>query len=112
MVFAHLLFMLLFAHCLADYPLQGDYIAQAKNRFTTIGKDIWPIILSTHAFIHGGCVYLVTGSLSLAFLEIICHAIIDFVKCEGAISFTTDQLLHVGCKILWAALLVSGICVV
>jgi hypothetical protein len=99
----YMLFALVVAHNLADYPLQGSFLSEAKNRNTDIGAIFWPWALSAHALIHGGFVFLITGSLVLGLLETAAHAFIDWLKCEGDISLKQDQLAHYGCKLLWVA---------
>lgn len=96
-----MLFMLVAAHALCDYPLQGDFLAQAKNRNTPLGKLYWPHALAAHAMIHGGAVLLITHSLVCACLEVLLHAYTDWLKCEGRISLHIDQLIHIACKFLW-----------
>lgn len=94
------------AHMVADYPLQGDFLAQGKNRHTAVGKTVWPHALAAHAIIHGGFVWAITGIWWLGAAEVLAHAITDFVKCEGKIGFTTDQAIHWACKAAWAAIAV------
>lgn len=106
--FAHTLFFLLVGHALADYPLQGDFLAQAKNRNTPIGKVFWPHALSAHAMIHAGFVAVITGSPLLGLAEAVVHAFTDWLKCEGKITLNVDQAIHVACKVLWAVLIVTG----
>lgn len=96
-----MLFLLIAAHYLADYPLQGDFLAKAKNRANPIPGVPFYQALIAHAFIHGGFVALITGVWWLGLLETICHAIIDDSKCTGYIDFDTDQQLHLICKLLW-----------
>lgn len=108
MDFATLLFLLLAAHALADYPLQGPFLSEAKNRNTAIGKLFWPHALAAHSMIHGGAVLMLTGSIWLAGLEVLIHAATDWMKCEGRISLNVDQLIHVACKFAWAAIITSG----
>ncbi|MEY9674538.1 DUF3307 domain-containing protein [Bradyrhizobium elkanii] len=105
------LFWMLVGHAVADYPLQGDWLSRAKNpRFDLVpGEVIWPGALLSHALIHAGAVQLATGSWSLALLELAVHAAIDWTKCSGRIGYNVDQALHVGCKIVWAGLLMLGI---
>jgi hypothetical protein len=100
--FFTLLFLLVAAHALADYPLQGEFLSQAKNRNTAIGKVFWPHALFAHAMIHGGFVLLLTGSMVFAVGEVILHAFIDWAKCEGKISLNADQAFHLFCKLGWA----------
>lgn len=103
MTFAEMLFFLIAAHALCDYPLQGDFLATAKDRNTPIGKLFWPHALSAHAMIHGGAVALITGSVLLGMLEAILHAVTDWLKCEKHIGLNVDQAVHIVCKIVWAA---------
>jgi hypothetical protein len=102
MEFFTLLFLLIFGHALADYPLQGEFLAIAKNRNTPLGKQFWMHALPAHAMIHGGFVLLITSSIWLALAEVLIHGATDFLKCEGKISLNTDQAIHIGCKIVWA----------
>jgi hypothetical protein len=94
-------FLLVAGHALADFGVQGEYMANAKNRNTALGKDIWPMVLGAHAMIHGVLVGLITGSVVLALLETAAHATIDFRKCEGKLTYHQDQVLHIVCKALW-----------
>lgn len=101
----NLLVLLVAGHALADYPLQGDFLAKAKNRAAPIPGVPWYQGLLSHAAIHGGFVGVLTGSLTLGLAEFIAHCFIDDAKCMGRISYNTDQALHVGCKVAWVALL-------
>lgn len=103
MTFTYLLFMLVAAHAVCDFPLQGEYLAQAKNRNLPLG-GYWPIALFSHSVIHGGAVTLLTGSVLLGALEAIAHGIADWMKCEGRISFHADQYIHLACKVVWASI--------
>jgi hypothetical protein len=102
--FVTLLFFLAVAHALADYPLQGDFLANGKNRNTPIGAIFWPHALSAHALIHGGFVAAITGQVWLGIAEAVIHAATDWLKCEGKISLRVDQAIHYACKCAWAAL--------
>lgn len=95
---------LLVGHAVADYPLQGDFLAKAKNRFAPLPGAPWFQGMSWHAVMHGGAVWLLTGSLALGVAESICHAVIDDRKCAGKLTFNQDQGLHIVCKALWALL--------
>lgn len=104
-----LFFKLLIGHALADFPLQGDHLARFKNYHNTPiappGQNvqtIWPYCLSAHALIHGGAVYIITGSLWLAVAETTLHWVIDFAKCANWTGIHADQALHVACKLAWA----------
>lgn len=104
------LFALMVAgHAIADYPLQGDFLAKAKNRFAPIPGVPWYQALGAHAIIHGGFVLAVTGSLTLGIAETVIHFLIDDAKCTGRISYNTDQSLHIACKMAWVLALYAGI---
>jgi hypothetical protein len=108
-----LFFWLMVAHALADFPLQGDFVARAKNHRQPLPGVPWPIVLASHAIIHAGFVAYITGSAVLGMAEYAAHAIIDFSKSEGwlgqgELGFAIDQGLHVLCKVVWVAVLLSG----
>jgi hypothetical protein len=102
--------LLVFGHMLADYPLQGDFLARGKNASAPLPGVPWPLILVSHAIIHGGVVGIITGSLWLGLAETAAHALIDHAKCTGAfgsepkLAFIKDQVLHILCKLEWALL--------
>lgn len=103
--------LMLAGHAVADYPLQGDWLSKAKNHKLDLvpGEVIWPMALMSHSAIHGGFVYLVTGSFLLAGLEFVAHSVIDYLKCDGKLSYNEDQALHLACKGVWALLLFLGV---
>ena len=94
---------LIVAHCVCDYPLQGDFLARGKNYKNPIPGVPWSQCLWAHGIIHGGAVWLLTGSAFLGSLECVCHVWIDFGKCAGRYDFNVDQALHWACKVAWAA---------
>jgi hypothetical protein len=98
-------FALLAWHALADYPLQGDFLAKAKNVSAPIPGVPWYQALGAHALIHGAGVAAITGSPLLGAAEVMAHALIDHSKCKGWIGFNADQFFHVACKALWLVLL-------
>lgn len=102
------MFLLLIAgHALCDYPLQGDFLARAKNRIAPIVGVPWYQALGAHAAIHAGAVGLITGSVWLGVAEFVAHSLIDDAKCSGKIGFNTDQSLHIACKAAWVLLAAS-----
>jgi hypothetical protein len=98
------MFWLMVGHSLADYPLQGDFLANGKNRHTPIGKMFWPHAIFAHSMIHGGFVAIITGSVWLGVAEAVVHGITDLLKCDNWIGLRTDQAIHVVCKIVWAVI--------
>lgn len=99
-----LLVLLVLTHFLCDFGLQSDRMACEK----CAGADAtlpWGWWLGSHAAIHGLGVALVTGVPLLGLLEAALHAVIDWLKCRGCFGITTDQLLHLACKVLLLAVL-------
>lgn len=106
---------MIIGHMFGDYPLQGEFLANGKNRHFDSAKlfggtpgppFLWVHALTAHSLIQSGIVWLITGSPFLALIEFILHWIIDFVRCEQWISYGADQALHAACKIVYAFLLV------
>jgi hypothetical protein len=109
------LFALCIGHALADFPLQGEYLAIGKNRRFLIHlqdpsrpANIWFTCMLVHCLIHAGFVWLITGSSLLAAGELVIHWIIDVAKCEGKTTFNQDQLLHLFCKIVYVGVAWAG----
>lgn len=96
-------FWLMFAHLLADYPLQGDFLANMK------GKNA--IVLLSHAGIWTGCIALglkLLGyhpSVVMVVSLFVVHAIADVLKARKMFVYKKmnpltwglllDQLVHV-----------------
>ena len=103
-----LFILLILGHFVADFPLQGDRMAVEKCP----GKDVvlnWRWWLSSHAATHGFVVAILTGFPVLGLCEMLIHGLIDYGKCRHRYSIVTDQLLHLGCKAGWAALVVMAV---
>ena len=107
MTYIQILGFLLAAHALADYPLQGDFLSKAKNRFAPIIGVPWYQAMGAHAMIQAGFVGVITGSVGLAVAEFIAHFTTDHLKCANRISFNTDQAIHIACKVAWAFIAVN-----
>jgi len=73
-------FYLLFAHCLADFPLQGSWLAEMK------GKE--PLFLFAHVTIWTGFILLALQFLGISVFMwkllflLLGHYIADFTKCK------------------------------
>lgn len=129
MTFLHILIaleMFVIGHAIADFPLQGHFLAEGKNRFHPLADVPWFWCLGAHAAVHAGFVWvftvlsglfalphgvadlslLMTTGAFLGLLEFLSHFMIDDLKCMGRFSFNTDQLLHLGCKAVWATMIV------
>lgn len=103
-VFLTVLFWLMFGHAVADFALQSEFMSRGKNRNTETGKTHWPYALFAHSIIHGGAVAAVTGSVLLGVVETVLHGLTDFWKCEGKLTLKQDQMIHIGCKLVYAAM--------
>jgi len=100
------LFWLLVVHALCDYPLQGDFMARAKNPAAPVPGVPWLPVMLAHCLIHAGGVAMVTGSVAAGAFELVAHFLIDTAKCRGRFGFAIDQALHAACKVgiaLWFA---------
>lgn len=95
------LFLLLVAHALADFPLQGDFLSKAKNHLAPIPGVQWWQAMAAHCLIHAGAVWLILRSPTFAAMEFVAHFIIDHQKCAGRITFGGDQLLHIAYKVAY-----------
>lgn len=106
-------FALVCGHAVADFALQGEYIALHKSRHyrPSDGKKRepgeWIYVLSAHSLIHAAAVWLITGSVVLALIELVLHWLTDFAKCEGWTNLHADQAIHVGSKAAYALWLAS-----
>ncbi len=111
---ASVLFAFLISHAIADFALQGKFIAICKERggnYTEFFGDsppklLWVHILTAHSLIHAGGVWLVSGSVVLGFAEFVLHWAIDYAKSGGLTTFHVDQFLHYGCKLGFVFILV------
>lgn len=100
--------MLLGAHWVADYPLQGDFLAKAKGDNLMFGETMRQYHLIAHAGIHGAAVALVTGSVVFGFVEWGLHALIDELKVRRVTSFKVDQALHIACKFTYLIIIIGS----
>ncbi len=97
------------AHALADFPLQGDYLAREKVRAAARSGSTWVIALTAHSLIHAGAVWVVSGLPLLGAVELVLHWAIDWGKGEKRFGAVTDQLLHLACKAGYVLVLLSPI---
>ena len=109
-----LFFQFLVGHAMGDYVFQRDIMATSKSRHAAIYKTAsagfppWYFWLISHALVHGGAVFLISGSLLLGVIETVLHTIIDYSKCEHWISLNVDQFLHILCKLCYVYVIVEG----
>lgn len=115
---------LLIGHALCDFPWQGQFLSDAKNRFNPIPGVPWFWCLGWHAAINGGMVWAVTGHAYFGLTEFVFHFLIDDTTCamrqrlavltpataqkSASRLFNLDQIAHVACKAAWILLLWWG----
>lgn len=104
-----LFFAFAIAHALADYPLQGDYLARMKVRSQAGSISEWLSALTAHSLVQAGGVWLVSGSALLGLAELCLHWLIDLGKGEGKFGYLTDQLLHLGCKLIYVVVIYAAV---
>lgn len=108
------LLILIWLYFLADYGLQTEYVALNK------GNNFWAMIshCSIHAlFVCLGIIlygflisfnpmmFVVNLGITLGIYELICHYILDTLKCKKLINYNTDQICHLICKVIWFILI-------
>lgn len=108
-------FALAIGHALADFPLQGEYLATSKNRRLlerlndpARPPEIWFSCMAAHCLIHSGFVWMITGSFIFAIAEFVLHWSLDAAKCRGWTSYNMDQAGHLVCKAGYVALAATG----
>lgn len=97
-----LLLALLGWHFLADYPLQGDFLAKAKNPVAPVPGVPYYQAMAAHATIHAVGAAVITGLWWVFVAEFVAHWVTDELKCRRHISFNEDQFAHFCCKVAWA----------
>lgn len=115
--FLTVLFSLIAAHFICDFPLQGDTTAREKNRHSTteLQKLVpWYYWMFAHSIMHGFSVFLVFSYIAkinsisciwLGLTETFLHFITDWGKCENMYDIHFDQKLHIFVKIGYALIL-------
>ena len=97
-----IIFWLLVAHFIADYPLQTLEMGKYKNKRNQPTPpdnkakpvSVWFAYLTSHAFVHAGLSALVVG-FPLGFAIGLTHWIQDYCKCKIQYSPNLDQLIHI-----------------
>lgn len=84
--------LLLGAHRLCDYPLQGQFLSNAKQ-----SGPLRVYHMIAHSGIQGAGVAVVTGNVWLGLFEWLTHAMIDEAKVRGKTNFAQDQALQIFC---------------
>lgn len=112
------LVLLLMVHFVLDFPLQGDTTALQKNPTTenSLAAAVpWTYWALAHACMHALGVFLVLSQVMspdiavlAAMIELLVHAVTDWCKCLKFFSIHVDQGIHVGTKIVFAAVLMLG----
>lgn len=99
-----MIFLMFGAHAVCDFPLQGQFLSDAKNHLKPVPGVPWYQALLAHGLIHGALVAAITGRVELGLCELVVHIVTDYLKCSNRLSFNQDQAIHYACKILWGVL--------
>ena len=97
--YLELLLLLCIGHALTDYALISDYMRD------DIENSPYGYTLVAHSLISALPVYMVTGSVVLSLAETISHYVIDALAIGGHINRWQNEVLLIGTKVLWVALL-------
>jgi|SRR5271156_5963851 len=108
---ATILILLIMAHFVADYPLQGEFLAIQKNPWLAEDKKFapWYQAMVAHCFIHAGFVFIITNNIWIGLVELIAHFITDSAKCKGRINYNQDQFIHIAWKIMYVIVILENI---
>ena len=105
---------LLLGHALADFPLQGTFLAVGKDRHADLSavtggrtwpKGMWLYCLTIHSLIQAAFVWFILGAVLYSVVEFVLHWLIDLAKNERLTNFYGDQGLHIACKAIYACIL-------
>jgi len=101
-----IIFWLLVAHFIADYPLQTPEMGKYKNKKNNPtppngakSVPVWFAYLTSHAFVHAGLSALIVGPIFGAMIGLI-HGIQDYMKCKIQYSPNLDQIIHISILII------------
>ncbi|WP_428909687.1 DUF3307 domain-containing protein [Niallia sp. Krafla_26] len=87
-------FILLFAHFMGDFPLQGSFLSTHKGKY--------PYLLFVHCFIWTGCIaaagYLIGYTITFIDLGLLfsLHALADYLKAKPALFYKKADPLRTG----------------
>ncbi len=105
-----IIFWLLCAHFIADYPLQTPEMGKYKNKRNkptppTGAKfeSVWVAYLTSHAFVHTALSALILGPL-LGIAIGVAHWIQDYLKCKIQYSPNLDQIIHIAILVIIAVI--------
>lgn len=103
---------LLAVHWFFDFPGQGQFLSDIKNKQVPVFP--WWFGLTAHCWIQAAATYGIVWlfdpalALQIAIAEFLIHWAIDCVRVQQRISAMGDQLLHVTCKVLYALIIVMN----
>ena len=80
-----------------------------KRRDQSTKPREWVIPLTAHSLVQAGGVWIVSGSPLLAAVEFCVHWFIDLAKGENKFGYTTDQILHLLCKLAYTFVIAYGL---
>lgn len=101
---------LLAVHWFFDFPGQGQFLSDIKNKQVPVFP--WWFGLTAHSMIQAaatfGVVWLFYPVLAfqIAVLEFALHWTIDYTRVHQRCSAMVDQYLHIACKVMYAIAIV------
>jgi hypothetical protein len=92
-----LLLALALSHFVADYPLQGQYLAEAKRAALRTFEGTWALV--AHAAVQAGSAGVAAAVLGgpwavVSLLVGVSHFAVDLGKVRNIIDYRADQALH------------------
>ncbi|BAQ02727.1 membrane protein [Ralstonia phage RSL2] len=104
--FLAVLGLLLAVHAFFDFPGQGQFLSDIKNRL--VPGFPWWYGLTMHALIQGAAAGSVIwlfnpkAAFTIGFCEFAWHWATDMLRVNKIISAMGDQLIHIVCKLIFA----------
>ena len=97
-----IIFWLICAHFIADYPLQTPEMGKYKNKRNQPSPpdkkakpvSVWFAYLTAHGFVHAALSALIVGPL-FGFIIGMIHWTQDYLKCKIQYSPNLDQVIHI-----------------
>lgn len=88
---------LVFSHFVADFPLQGSYLSDAKRAVFQTFEGTWALV--AHAAMQAGAAGTTAAVLGAPWEAVaasvgITHFVIDACRVRGVIPYYVDQFLH------------------
>lgn len=96
-----ILWWLAVGHIVSDFVLQTDFMARYKSPKAEpiAAAGPWWLWLGAHGMMNGAVTAFILGAWWVGPIEAVHHALTDWCKCTGRISFWQDQISHAVVKL-------------